>query len=156
MIPGSGRSSGEGKGNPLQYSCLENPQGQRSLVGYSPWGRKELDTTERLTCSHHSLSKPVLSFSHSLHSCLCASGPPSSLRALSSHWSSSLSPAPKSQGRGKLLFLPLPLGTLPQIRDQISRSVVSDSLRPHESQHARPPCPSPTPRVHSNSHPSSW
>ena len=32
--------------------------------------------------------------------------------------------------------------------DQISRSVVSDSLRPHESQHARPPCPSPTPRVH--------
>ena len=39
--------------------------------------------------------------------------------------------------------------------DQISRSVVSDSLRPHESQHARPPCPSPTPRVHSNSRPSS-
>ena len=39
--------------------------------------------------------------------------------------------------------------------DQISYSVVSDSLRPHESQHARPPCPSPTPGVHSNSHPSS-
>ena len=38
-----------------------------------------------------------------------------------------------------------------QIRsDQISRSVVSDSSRPHESQHARPPCPSPTPRVHSD------
>ena len=34
-------------------------------------------------------------------------------------------------------------------------SVVSDSLRPHELQHARPPCPSPTPGVHSNSHPSS-
>jgi len=32
--------------------------------------------------------------------------------------------------------------------DQISRSVMSDPLRPHESQHARPPCPSPTPRVH--------
>ena len=32
--------------------------------------------------------------------------------------------------------------------DQISRSVMSDSLRPHESQHARPPGPSPTPRVH--------
>ena len=42
-----------------------------------------------------------------------------------------------------------------QIRsDQISRSVMSDSLRPHESQHARPPCPSPTPGVHSDSHPS--
>ena len=39
---------------------------------------------------------------------------------------------------------------------QFSRSVVSDSLRPHESQHARPPCPSPTTRVHSNSRPSSW
>ena len=38
---------------------------------------------------------------------------------------------------------------------QFSRSVVSDSLRPHESQHARPPCPSPNPRVHSDSHPSS-
>ena len=38
---------------------------------------------------------------------------------------------------------------------QFSYSVVSDSLRPHELQHARPPCPSPTPRVHSNSHPSS-
>ena len=39
--------------------------------------------------------------------------------------------------------------------DQISRSVVSDSLQPHESQHARPPCPSPTPGVHSDSRPSS-
>ena len=38
---------------------------------------------------------------------------------------------------------------------QFIRSVVSDSLRPHESQHARPPCPSPTPGVHSNSRPSS-
>ena len=38
---------------------------------------------------------------------------------------------------------------------QFSRSVVFDSLRPHESQHARPPCPSPSPGVHSNSHPSS-
>ena len=35
-IPGSGRSPGEEKGNPLQYSCLENPRGQRSLVDYSP------------------------------------------------------------------------------------------------------------------------
>ena len=38
---------------------------------------------------------------------------------------------------------------------QFSRSVMSDSLRPHESQHAKPPCPSPTPRVHSDSRPSS-
>ena len=39
---------------------------------------------------------------------------------------------------------------------QFSCSVVSDSLRPHESQHARPPCPSPSPGVRSYSHPSSW
>ena len=38
---------------------------------------------------------------------------------------------------------------------QFSHSVVSNSLRPHESQHTRPPCPSPTPRVHSDSRPSS-
>ena len=45
-IPGSGRSPGGGHGNPLQYSCLENPHGQRNLADYSPWGRKESDTTE--------------------------------------------------------------------------------------------------------------
>ena len=47
-IPGSGRSPGEGRVYSLQYSCLENPRGQRSLVGYSPWGRKESYTTEQL------------------------------------------------------------------------------------------------------------
>ena len=40
LIPGLGRSPGRGHGDPLQYSCLENPHGQRSLVGYSPWGHK--------------------------------------------------------------------------------------------------------------------
>ena len=51
--PGSiselGRSPEGRHGNPLQCSCLENPHGQRSLVGYSPWGHKELDVTERLS-----------------------------------------------------------------------------------------------------------
>ena len=47
--PGLGRSPGEGNGNPLQYSCLENPHGQRSLAGYSPWRRKQSDMTEQLT-----------------------------------------------------------------------------------------------------------
>ena len=46
LTPGLERSPGGGHGNPLQYSCLENPHGQRSLVGYSPWGRKKSDTTE--------------------------------------------------------------------------------------------------------------
>ena len=46
-VPGLGRFPGGGHGNPFQYSCLENPQGQRNLVGYSPWGHKESGTTER-------------------------------------------------------------------------------------------------------------
>ena len=55
-IPGLGRSPGGGHGNPLQYSCLENPHGQRSLVrGYSPWGRKELDMTEQLSTAQYCL-----------------------------------------------------------------------------------------------------
>ena len=49
LILGSGRSPGEENGNPLQRSCLEKSHGQRSLVGYSPWGHKELDMTKWLT-----------------------------------------------------------------------------------------------------------
>ena len=45
-IPESGRSPAEGHGNPLQYPCLENLHGQRSLVGYSPYDHKELDMTK--------------------------------------------------------------------------------------------------------------
>ena len=48
-IPGLERSPGAGHGNALQYSCLENPHGQRSLAGYSPWAVKRGDTTERLS-----------------------------------------------------------------------------------------------------------
>ena len=40
---------GGGNGNPLQFSCLESPYGQKSLVGYSPWGCKESDMTELLS-----------------------------------------------------------------------------------------------------------
>ena len=53
-IPELGRSPGGGDGNPLQYSWLENPHGQRSLAGYNPWGHKELDMTEGLTTAQHS------------------------------------------------------------------------------------------------------
>ena len=88
-IPESGRPSGEGHGNPLQYSCLVNP------VDRGAWWSMV-----------HMVAK-----SWTL------------LKLLSTHSSV-----------------------------QFSRSVVSDSLQPHESQHARPPCPSPTPGVHSNVH----
>ena len=51
-ISGLGRSPRGGHGNPLQHSCLENPHGERSLVGYSPWGHKESDMTEQLSTGH--------------------------------------------------------------------------------------------------------
>ena len=51
-IPGLGRYPGEASGNKL-HSCLENPHGQRSLVGYSQWGCKELAMTQWLSkCTH--------------------------------------------------------------------------------------------------------
>ena len=46
FIPGSGRSSVEGNGNPLQYSCLENPMDRR--LWYSPWDHRDLDMAEQL------------------------------------------------------------------------------------------------------------
>ena len=54
-IPGSGRSPGGGHGNPLQYSCLENPHGQRSLAGYSTLGVKEW-----LSTTHNTLQAAVV------------------------------------------------------------------------------------------------
>ena len=87
-VPGSGRFPGEGPGNPLQYSCLENPRGA--------WRAKV-----------HRVAKRWLKY-FSMHA-----------------------------------------------QYQFSRSVVSDSLRPHDLQHARPPCLSPTPWVHPNPCPSS-
>ena len=45
-IPEWGRYPGEGNGYSFQYSCLENPRGQKSLVGYSPHGGKEMGKTE--------------------------------------------------------------------------------------------------------------
>ena len=53
LIPGLGKYPGGEHGNPFQYSCLENSHGQRSLVGYSPWGHKESDTTERLSTAQN-------------------------------------------------------------------------------------------------------
>ena len=45
LIPGSGRSLGEGNGSPLQYSCLENPMDRGAWLGYSPWGHKEWESS---------------------------------------------------------------------------------------------------------------
>ena len=51
--PGVGRSPGGRHGNPVQHSCLENPHGWRNLAGYSPWGHKESDMTERLSTAQN-------------------------------------------------------------------------------------------------------
>ena len=91
---------------------------------YSPWGPKELDTTEQLLLSLSDNLK-------TLHQSLKTSG-----YSLLSYTHPSL-----EYNLSSVLF---------------SRSVVSDSLQPHESQHARPPYPSPTPRIYSNSCPLSW
>ena len=63
LIPHVGRYPGGGHGNPLQFSCLESPQGQRNMVGYSPWGHKESDMTEQLS-TFSSLSLQILFFLH--------------------------------------------------------------------------------------------
>ena len=84
-IPGLGRSLQGRHGNPLQYSCLENPHGQRSLVGYSPWGQKKSDTTERQSIAQHSRSTHWVDFHvvynrfslvvYFIHSTVCMSIP---------------------------------------------------------------------------------
>ena len=53
-MPRLERSAGEGNGNPPKHSCLENPYGQRSLMGCSPCDHKESDTTEGLNYSQGS------------------------------------------------------------------------------------------------------
>ena len=99
-IPGPGRSPGEGNGNPLQYSCLENSMNRGEMYTF--------------LCFCVAVQCPFISIYRTPISTSCKA-------CLSSV--------------------------------QFSRSVVFDALRPHESQHARPPCPSPTPGVHSDSCP---
>ena len=67
-IPELGRSPRGGHGNPLQYSCLENPHGQRTLEGCSPWDHKESDMTERLSTAQHTQSWFTMLFQSFLHS----------------------------------------------------------------------------------------
>ena len=85
-IPWLGRSPGGGRGNPLQYSCLENPRGQRSLAGCSPWSHKESDTTEWLSTAWKTSGKPeewVCTLrSISPFCCTCPPNPPVSPQPL--------------------------------------------------------------------------
>ena len=56
LISALERSPGGGHDNPLRYSCLENPCGQRSPAGYGAWGHKESDMTEGLSTAQHHLT----------------------------------------------------------------------------------------------------
>ena len=60
LIPGLGRSPGEGNGNPLQYSCLGKSHGQRNLAGYSPWGRKSRTRVSDFYCYYYLLPNQFL------------------------------------------------------------------------------------------------
>ena len=112
-IPGSGRSPGEGNGNPLQYSCLENP-----MDGGAWWAM--------------------------------------GLQRVRYDWATSLSFLSFLSAFIYVSFLQRTFRA--QLHSvQFSCSVVPDSLRPHGLQHTRPPCPSPTPRIHPNPCPlSQW
>ena len=68
-IPGLGRYPGEGNGYPLPFSCWEKPHGQRSLVGYSPQGCKESETTE---CSTWPLKSRQMEWSKMLVTWSCS------------------------------------------------------------------------------------
>ena len=59
-IPGSGRSPGEENGNPLQYSCLERPHGQRSLEGYGPQGHRVRQDRSDLTHTRTHAQRPQM------------------------------------------------------------------------------------------------
>ena len=67
-IPGSGRSPGEGNGNAFRYPCLEKSMDGGAWQAYSPWGRKESDTTERL----HLILDPGGTLSDRVPICSCA------------------------------------------------------------------------------------
>ena len=67
LLPGLGKSPGGGHGNPLQHASLEKPHGQRSLVGYSPWGCEESDMTEQLNTARARAHTHTHTHTHTLH-----------------------------------------------------------------------------------------
>ena len=123
--------------HPTPVLLPRKSHGWRSLAGCSPWGCEESDTTERLhfhfspSCIGEGNGNPL--------QCSCLENP----RDGGAWWAAVYGVA-QSQTR------------LNRLSSRSSRSVLFDFLWPHGLQHARPPCPSPTPRVHSNSCSVSW
>ena len=154
-IPGSGRSPGGRHGNSFQYSCLENPVDRgawRATFHGVTQSRTRLKRLSTHTCAHTHTEKETdtqLGGGPAPHQVLWFQQP--------------LGPHPKACHRqGKLRISeqrPWPSEAsvlwlhLCKVSVQFSRSVLSDSLRPHGPQHARTPCPSPTPGACSHSCP---
>ena len=127
-------------------------QGQRSLAGHSPWDHKESDMTEAIehTCTQITVESILLYLRASETANL------SKLRFVGLAVFKTVLPPPKysiieaaSENIQKTkIMAPDPISSV-----QFSCSVMSNSLRPHETQQARPPCPSPIPGVYPNSWP---
>ena len=127
-------STGEGNGNPLQCSCLENPRDGEAWWA-AVYGVTQSQT--RLTRLSSSCSSGRIQRSPRKNINKDGEEP-----EISGHL--------RTKGKGVRCC-----EDSVKIRHQFSPSFVSNSLQPYESQHARPPCPSPTPGAYSNSCPSS-
>ena len=134
--------------HPTPVLLPEKSRGWRSLVGCSPWGPQESVCTERLHF-HFSLSCLGEGNGNPLQ-CSCLENPRdgeawwAAVYGIAQSWTSLKRLSNETANEDTVHY-----------SVQFSRSVVSDSLRPHESHNPRPPCPSPTPGVHSKSCPSS-
>ena len=128
--------------------------GQRSLVGCNPWGCKKLDTTEWLTLLPlpYDPAFPLLGIhpeKNLVQKDICTPVFSEGLFTIAKTRKQHKCPLAEEWIKKMWYIYTMEYSV------QFSHSVVSDSLRPHESQHTRPTCPSPTPGVHSNSRPSS-
>ena len=134
MVERSNRiwSTGEENGKPLQYSCLENPMNSMKREKDRTL-KDELPRSVGAQCAtgdqwrNNSRKNEGMEPKQKQHPVVNGTGDRSKIRCCKQQYCIS--------------------------SVQFSRSVVSDSLQPHESQHARPPCPPPTPGVHPDSRP---
>ena len=166
-------STGEGNGKPPQYSCLENPmnsmkrQKGRTLKDELPrWVGAQYATGGQWR--NNSRKNEGMEPKQKQHLVVDVTGDGSRVQCCKEQYCTGGTWNVRSMNQGTLEVVKQEMARvnvdilrISKLKwtgissVQFSHSVVSDSLRPHESQHARPPCPSPTPRVHSNSCPSS-
>ena len=146
-IPGSERSPEEGNGNSLQYSCQENLMDRGAWRATVHWVAKSPTWLQQLTSMQVHEKLPFENYwdSYWFWNWFWSS----SAVFLHSFFLLTISYCWWNFKMDENAFL----SHLCFSSVQFSHSVVSNSLRPHELQHARPPCPSPTPRVHSDSRP---